>query len=320
MTKWDVFSLNKKLIIDNTDITVVEITSRKVNNKTKRYAKCICKKDNYEWECCIDTLTKKHPNGCPMCAKNAKLTEQDIQNYISNINNEIQVVDFNNFKNSKDIIKVRCTTCKFEWYVRIGNLIYKKSGCPMCNNNSKCNDNNINWHGGSMEVECCVCGKKIKRNRAWIESIKYYTCSYECMGKMRSEKYTGENSSMWKGGVTEISEYLRHNIEEWKRDTRIKYNDKCDITQNKSEIVHHIYSFNKILAEIFESTGLSIHYNICDYTEEELKLLKKECLRLHYKYGLGVCLTNEIHEQFHSIYGYGNNTFEQYEEFKNYII
>jgi len=53
-----------------------------------------------------------------------------------------------------------------------------------------------------------------------------------------------------------------------------------------------------------------------DFTREELKKLSDECLEIHYRYSLGVCLTDEIHNLFHAIYGYGDNTPEQFEEFK----
>jgi len=46
-----------------------------------------------------------------------------------------------------------------------------------------------------------------------------------------------------------------------------------------------------------------------------LKKVKDKCLKLHYKYGLGVCIRKDIHELFHNLYGRGNNTPEQFKEF-----
>ena len=47
-----------------------------------------------------------------------------------------------------------------------------------------------------------------------------------------------------------------------------------------------------------------------------MKLIEEKCLELHYKYGLGVCVTSEVHDLFHDIFGKGNNTYEQWSNFK----
>ena len=76
-------------------------------------------------------------------------------------------------------------------------------------------------------------------------------------------------------------------------------------------------SFRDIVKETFEIIGIDIYPEIKYYTLDELELISKTCLELHYKYGLGVCMLNEYHVLFHTIYGKFNNTIEQYNEFKN---
>ena len=130
-----------------------------------------------------------------------------------------------------------------------------------------------------------------------------------------------ENHWHWQGGITDIHEYLRTAIHPWKIDSFKYYNYQCDIShKSNSIIIHHIHNFSDIAKETFEICNLEIRHSIKEYSKEELEMLSRVCLELHYKYGYGVCLTEDIHNLFHKQYGKTNNTIEQYNEFKNNML
>lgn len=69
---------------------------------------------------------------------------------------------------------------------------------------------------------------------------------------------------------------------------RLKKNDyTCDISQKRGckLVAHHLNSWDKHREQRFNEDNL-------------------------------VCILEELHKEFHSIYGYGNNTKDQYNEFK----
>lgn len=167
----------------------------------------------------------------------------------------------------------------------------------------------------NLEILCANCMKN-----TYITSLNKYTTSNhimcnDCGIKMRS----GENHFNWNGGITKINSYLRNAIKEWKEDSLKHANYKCDISGKSGNLaIHHLTkSFRDIVKETFEIIGIDIYPEIKYYTLDELELISKTCLELHYKYGLGVCMLNEYHVLFHTIYGKFNNTIEQYNEFKN---
>jgi hypothetical protein len=45
-------------------------------------------------------------------------------------------------------------------------------------------------------------------------------------------------------------------------------------------------------------------------------LLENKCLEIHFRYGLGVCLTKIYHDLFHDLYSVTFFTPEDFEEFK----
>ena len=130
-------------------------------------------------------------------------------------------------------------------------------------------------------------------------------------------KPKGLNHWNWKGGITPLNFYSRSFIYLWKRESMKNCNYRCVITGEVFNVVHHLYSFSNILTESLNELGLQPRGDISEYSDIELKLIEEKIVELHNKYPLGVCLTDETHKLFHSLYGRVNNTPEQFEEFKN---
>lgn len=78
----------------------------------------------------------------------------------------------------------------------------------------------------------------------------------------------GENNNLWKGGLTPFHFYFRRVIHEWKSDSRKANNYKCYLTNQRFDVVHHLYSFNKILKETFEECQLDVRPTIGDYNQK----------------------------------------------------
>ena len=123
--------------------------------------------------------------------------------------------------------------------------------------------------------------------------------------KCRYEKITGENCHLWKGGITDLYNYLRGKIGIWKFDSLNSNDFKCIITNIKdnSLVVHHLYSFAEIVRETLLETEIELYSKISMYNDLELKILEDKCLELHYKYGLGIPILKCLHDLYHNTEG-----------------
>jgi hypothetical protein len=159
-----------------------------------------------------------------------------------------------------------------------------------------------------LKCQCTICNNKF--DALYFNLLKGEGCPACGIRK-------GKNSGQWKGGITPLQNHLRTLILPWRIDSFKFYDNTCCITgvKAKENLIHHKHGFNKIVEETMQSLNLPIYQEINKYTEVELRLIEDTCLSLHYKYGLGVCVCRDIHNKFHSIYGRGNNTEEQWNEF-----
>lgn len=164
-----------------------------------------------------------------------------------------------------------------------------------------------------------ICPKHRDLGLQYTSLRKLKRIDYRC-SQCYERKYKGENHFYWKGGISNVSEYLRNTLySNWKYPSLKKYNFKCAITNTHSGDleVHHLYkNFSEIIKEVFENLDVEIKQNIGEYEEKVLIAIKNMCLELHLGYGLGVPLRRDIHKLFHQIYGVQNNNKNQFEEFQ----
>ena len=117
-----------------------------------------------------------------------------------------------------------------------------------------------------------------------------------------------------------LSAYIRDNNNEWKMDSIKNCGYKCVVSNKRFDDIHHIHGFNLIFAEMIETIPFEINKNFEAFTEKELDCILSEFKRIQSQYPLGVCLSKDVHMEFHRQYGYGNNTEKQWNEFINKMI
>lgn len=160
-----------------------------------------------------------------------------------------------------------------------------------------------------------------------IEYIKnnYENKSYEEMSRHLGRTVTAIKIRMNILGLrkpTEIANYrsiynyMRSRITPWRDSVREKNNYTCSVSGVRSNIVvHHIRSFNLLLEECADILNFPYYDDFGDYSQEQLDEFEETFFELQEYYGAYVCVNEDIHKQFHKLYGYGNNTQEQWDEF-----
>lgn len=107
----------------------------------------------------------------------------------------------------------------------------------------------------------------------------------------------------------------RHNVD-WKMASMKNCGFKCIISGERFDEIHHLVSLNIILKSVYNKMSFDLKtFDINKITEEKRQAFLNEFYIEQAKYPLGVCLKKDIHMQFHNVYGYGDNTVEQFYEF-----
>lgn len=132
------------------------------------------------------------------------------------------------------------------------------------------------------------------------------------------ESYRGKNCATWKGGKTELHEYLRKVLKRtsWKHDSLKAFNYKCFVTgkTGKDLHVHHPYNFSKLIDDTLNELKLKLKGTIGGFKLSEIRAIRYKFLELNGKI-CGIPLHKTIHKKFHSEYGIKDNDMDQLIEF-----
>ena len=281
------------------------------------------KKDGYKTQCktCIYSKAKlKHSLVCLECGKEFT-TKNKKQKFCSiecknNHNNKEILCDYcgksikiPKFKIKKSDYHFCSTECHYKWNssnnteevlcdycgksIKLIKSKIKKSVHHFCSRECmrKWNLGKNNPNYNSEEVLCDYCGKLIKLKKSRIERSDYHFCSNECHSKWNSENRKGENHYNWNPNLTDEDRQDRRLIEGYndcRKQVFERDNYTCQITGIKGGklVMHHLNSYN---------------------SDKEHRTDVNNC----------ITLLKEVHKLFHKEYGYGNNTKEQFEEFKH---
>lgn len=158
---------------------------------------------------------------------------------------------------------------------------------------------------------------KCKNNHQTTLIFSKFLCGKSGCRKCAALANRGENHYNWKGGESEIIDYLRKSLKNWKFKVLKRDNFKCVISHTHDNlVVHHLKSFNTIVQEASEELGIPILRKLSDYEKlDDFYALQEKVIQKH-TLDIGITLNRDIHNSFHNKYGKGDNTVEQFNEFK----
>lgn len=303
-------------------------------------------KDGYTSKC-KKCRTNRYELKCEYCGNNFKGSHKT-QRFCSTKCRGEWAKGENNpaYKNAK--IKFNCDMCGVESNTFIST--YNKTEKHFCSKNCfydyNSGENHPLWNGGLVEVQCSYCGKSIHRKPNEANKTIHNYCSHECMGKHKSIININENNPNFKNAKTTFN---CDNCNKEATQPQHQYNTskkhfcslKCSaLYYAPSKSGEKAWNWNADLTEEERIFGRDYkeyehwrnfvfekYQHTCDICN-----IKGGDLVAHHLNGYnwdienrinvdnGVCLCKNHHKEFHNIYGYGNNTIEQFKEFKNKSI
>ena len=284
----------------NKDIKALE---KYKNNKTKILVKCkVC---DHEWKTTPNILLSGE--GCPRCANNMRYTQEEFISLVGNRNKTLDVVD--TYKNYSTRLKCVCRECGKIFYMNPSSIL-NGIKCPLCRDNKRREHDEFILEVNTINPYIKIMGKFTKTSdNILVKCLKCGhiwnpTASALLKGSGCRECYIqnckGENHPNWDPNITEEERILNRNYFEYK------------------EWVKSVYKRDDWTCQVTGKRG-------CDDLQAHHLDGYNWCKDKRVDINNGITITENIHREFHSIYGYGDNTTDQFidfisEKYKNNLI
>jgi len=189
---------------------------------------------------------------------------------------------------------VNCSYCNNE--KKIVPSLYERLENYYCNNACRANhlkvlmlgENNPNY--SKENINCSGCSKSIKVQPHRLKNHSYQFCSFKCYKENIGKYFRGENNPQWNDSLSyedRVRDRSLFEYREWRNKVyqRDNYTCKCCGDNTGGNLnAHHLDGWDK-------------HHDV------------------RFDINNGIALCDICHLDFHSIYGFGNNTKKQFEEY-----
>lgn len=246
----------------------------------------------------FQTTLKKFNKGKKQCnkcgrkkgAEKRKKPFEEIRDYINGENGNGCTLLSTEYINEKEPLLILCA-CGEIFEKSFTKFQQGQKQCPKCGYDKIRGENHVAYVERFI-IQCSHCGKDLPpMTKARIDETPTHFCCSECQNTYWSEHYSGENNPNWNPDLTDeerIEGRWYPEYKQWRKEV-YEYDNHtckcCGVKGNGNNLnAHHIYSY-----DIHENLRTNV-YN-------------------------GITLCEDCHKEFHMIYGYGNNTWQQFREF-----
>lgn len=205
-------------------------------------------------------------------------------------------------------IKIKCDFCEKEIYKTFSEIKkYKKHFCGKECYDKWQKENSLKGENSAVyskvETKCDYCGKNIKVFKSRYNAVKHHFCNNECHYKWKSKNLIGSKSNFY--GIHRFGKENYNYNPNLTEEDRVKHRNTLKIKEWRNKVFERDNYTCQITGDNKGGNLVSHHLNSHNWDKEN-----------RYNLDNGITITEEIHKLFHNIYGYGDNTKEQFEEFK----